>query len=58
MIGTCNPDAESWVYRFISGRYSPTKNSAETRPKWIDESGRPIPEMDGKILYFYMWGRA
>ena len=56
MIGTCNPDAESWVYRFISGRYSPTKNSAETRPKWIDESGRPIPEMDGKILYFYMWG--
>lgn len=56
MLGTCNPDAESWVYKFISGQYSPVKGSKETKRKWIDENGRPIPEMDGKILYFYMWG--
>lgn len=46
---TCNPDPDSWVYRFISW--------------WIDtETGFPIPERAGVIRYFirdggaYVWG--
>lgn len=36
---TCNPDADSWVARFISW--------------WIDQdTGYPIPERSGKIRYF------
>lgn len=36
---TCNPDADSWVAKFIAW--------------WIDQStGYPIPERSGKIRYF------
>lgn len=36
---TCNPDADSWVARFISW--------------WIDEdTGQPIPERSGVLRYF------
>ena len=38
MLGTCNPDADSWVAKFISW--------------WIDqETGYPIPERSGKIRW-------
>lgn len=38
VIGTCNPDANSWVAKFISW--------------WIDqETGYPIPERSGKIRW-------
>lgn len=37
---TCNPDADSWVARFIDW--------------WIDpESGYPIPERSGKLRWFF-----
>jgi len=40
---TCNPDPESWVAKLIEW--------------WIDqESGYPIPERDGVIRYFIMYG--
>lgn len=39
VIGTCNPDADSWVAKFIDW--------------WIDqETGYPIPARSGKIRYF------
>ena len=39
VIGTCNPDADSWVAAFISW--------------WIDpETGYPIQERSGKLRYF------
>ena len=48
---TCNPDPESWVAEFIAW--------------WIDpETGFPIPERDGVIRYFilygedYVWGNS
>lgn len=41
-IGTCNPDPESWVARFIDW--------------WIDEDGSPNKERDGKIRYCFMDG--
>lgn len=42
---TCNPDADSWVARFIAW--------------WIDQdTGFPIPERAGKIRYFVRVGDA
>ena len=39
MIATCNPDADSWVAKFIDW--------------WIDpDTGYPIPERSGKLRYF------
>ena len=43
IIGTCNPDPDSWVARFIEW--------------WIDqETGLPIPERAGKVRYCFMDG--
>jgi len=39
IIGTCNPDPDSWVARFIDW--------------WIDDYGLPIPERDGITRYFF-----
>lgn len=41
-IGTCNPDPESWVARFIDW--------------WIDDDGYPMKERDGKMRYCFMDG--
>ncbi|MCC8038366.1 MAG: terminase family protein [Bacteroidales bacterium] len=38
-IGTCNPDPDSWVAKFIDW--------------WIGEDGLPIPERDGVVRYFF-----
>jgi hypothetical protein len=43
IFGTCNPDPDSWVAKFIDGR-------------WIGEDGFPIPENNGKIMYCFMGG--
>lgn len=40
--GTCNPDPDSWVARFIDW--------------WIGEDGCPLPERDGKVRYCFMDG--
>lgn len=40
--GTCNPDPDSWVRKFIDW--------------WIDDDGYAIPERSGKIRYCYMDG--
>lgn len=40
--GTCNPDPDSWVRKFIDW--------------WIDEDGLPIPERDGVVRYCFMDG--
>jgi len=40
--GTCNPDPDSWVRKFIDW--------------WIDEEGLPIPERDGVVRYCFMDG--
>mgnify|MGYP003181473449 CR=1 FL=1 len=40
--GTCNPDPDSWVRKFIDW--------------WIGEDGLPIPERDGVIRYCFMDG--
>lgn len=40
IMGTCNPDPDSWVRKFIDW--------------WIGEDGLPIPERDGRIRYCYM----
>ena len=43
IIGSCNPDPDSWVARFIEW--------------WIDqETGLPIPERAGKVRYCTMTG--
>ena len=43
IVGTCNPDPDSWVARFIDW--------------WIDqETGLPIPERCGKVRYCFMDG--
>ena len=48
VIGTCNPDPDSWLRDFIEW--------------WIGEDGFPIPERSGKIRYMtrvkgnYIWG--
>lgn len=41
-FGTCNPDPDSWVRKFIDW--------------WIDEDGYAIPERSGKVRYCYMDG--
>ena len=43
-IGTCNPDPDSWVAKFLDDG------------GWLDEEGFPIPEKDGLIRYCYMKG--
>lgn len=40
--GTCNPDPDSWVRRFIDW--------------WIDEDGYAIPERSGVVRYFVIEG--
>lgn len=40
--GTCNPDPDSWVRKFIDW--------------WIDDEGYAIPERSGAIRYCYMDG--
>lgn len=40
IVGTCNPDPDSWVAKFISW--------------WIGEDGLPIKERDGVIRYCFM----
>lgn len=42
VYGTCNPDPDSWVRKFIDW--------------WIGEDGIPIPERDGIIRYCFMDG--
>lgn len=42
VIGTCNPDPDSWVAQFIDW--------------WLLESGTPDPEKDGVIRYCFMDG--
>lgn len=43
IVGTCNPDPDSWVARLIEW--------------WIDqETGLPIPERDGVVRYCFMDG--
>lgn len=42
LIGTCNPDPDSWVARFIDW--------------WLDDEGYPIPQRDGAIRYCFMDG--
>lgn len=41
-FGTCNPDPDSWVRKFLDW--------------WIDEDGYAIPERDGVVRYCYMKG--
>lgn len=43
-IGTCNPDPDSWVAKFLDDG------------GWLDEDGYPIPERDGLVRYCYMKG--
>ena len=40
--GTCNPDPDSWVRRFIDW--------------WIDENGYAIPDRSGAVRYFVIEG--
>lgn len=43
IVGSCNPDPDSWVARFIEW--------------WIDqETGLPIPERSGRVRYCTMMG--
>lgn len=42
VIGTCNPDPDSWVAQFIDW--------------WINEEGDPIKERDGILRYCFMTG--
>lgn len=42
IIGSCNPDPDSWVAKFISW--------------WIDDNGLPIQERDGVVRYCFMDG--
>lgn len=42
IVGTCNPDPDSWVRKFIDW--------------WIGEDGLPIDERDGVIRYCFMDG--
>lgn len=55
IVCTCNPDGDSWVYKFV-GRTYVAKKGDKPRYKWLDENGNPIPEMDGKELYFFAYG--
>lgn len=42
ILGTCNPDPDSWVRRFIGW--------------WIGDDGYPIKERNGKVRYCFMDG--
>lgn len=42
--GTCNPDPDSWVAKFIDW--------------WIDEEGYPMPERNGVVRYCFMYGES
>lgn len=42
ILGTCNPDPESWVRKFIDW--------------WIGDDGYPIPERNGVVRYCFMGG--
>lgn len=42
VVGTCNPDPDSWVAQFIDW--------------WIGEDGTPIKERDGILRYCFMTG--
>lgn len=44
IIGTTNPDVESWVFKMIGW--------------YLDDNGVVIPERDGKIRYFYKYGKT
>ena len=44
IYGTCNPDPDSWVRKFIDW--------------WIGEDGLPIEERDGVIRYMFMDGNT
>lgn len=44
LYGTCNPDPDSWVRKFIDW--------------WIGEDGKPIEERDGVVRYCFMDGDA
>lgn len=44
IYGTCNPDPDSWVLKFIDW--------------WIDDNGDPIKERDGVIRYCFMEGNS
>lgn len=55
IVGTCNPDGDSWLYKFVGGTYIPTKGGSPRR-KWLDENGCPILSMDGRELYFWIYG--
>lgn len=44
IIGTCNPNGESWVRRLIDW--------------WIGVDGYPIPEREGVIRYFFKHGET
>lgn len=55
IVCTCNPDGDSWVYKFVGRTYMPNKDGI-ARYKWLDEHGNPIPEMNGKELYFFAYG--
>lgn len=55
IVCTCNPDGDSWVYKFVGRTYVPKKGD-KPRYKWLDEHGNPIPEMDGRELYFFAYG--
>ena len=39
IVGTCNPDPDSWLRKFIDW--------------WIGDDGLPIPERDGVIRYYF-----
>lgn len=55
IFGACNPDGDSWVYRFVGGKYI-SKKGERPRDKWLDEEGYPIQSMDGVEMYFYIYG--
>ena len=42
VFGTCNPDPDSWVAKFIDW--------------WIGDDGYPIPERNGVVRYCFMGG--
>lgn len=44
VYGTCNPDPDSWVRKFIDW--------------WIGDDGYPIPERDGVVRYCFMEGNT
>lgn len=44
VLGTCNPDPDSWVRKFIGW--------------WIGKDGYPVPERDGVVRYCFMDGTS